>query len=66
MNQQHKDLLAACQAADRNWSMTGEVSPNTMVLIRAALDEPQTIAEKSLLLVEKMRKTLDDAKVGPV
>ncbi len=66
MEQQHKDLLAACQAADSDWSMNGEVSPNTMVLIRAALGEPQTIAEKSLALVEEMRKTLDDAKVGPV
>ncbi len=64
MEQQHKDLLAACQAADNDWSMNGEVSGYTMLLIRMALGEPQTIAEKSFALVEGMRKTLDDAKVG--
>ncbi len=64
MNQQHKDLLDACQAADRDWSEIGEVSCETMLMIRAVLWQEKTIAEKSLLLVEKMRKTLDDAKVG--
>ncbi len=59
-------LLTACQSVDIDFSEHGVVRVDTVEFVRAALDEPQTIAEKSLALVEKMRKTLDDAKVGPV
>jgi hypothetical protein len=59
MTPQYEDLLAVCQAADRDWSARGSVSVETMSQIRAALGKPESIVEKSFALVEKMRKTLE-------
>jgi hypothetical protein len=61
MTPHYKELLVACQAADRDWSVRGSVSADTMSQIRAALGKPESIVEKSFALVEKMRKTLEGA-----